>query len=346
MTSSYTTAQKCATALGVLATGGALAILWQEPIATGIWTLKHALMPLLVVIAVATGELAAFAALERRLGSAAGFAVVFVIASALTLYSSVGSQREKSAEKSGDADLHNGLVDDKRAALRGRESDLNVAQALLVDTQRQLQADCVKGKKGKAHCDGVRTNIATYESAVAGHEAAIARLEADLKRLGGKRAARPNAEAVGELATVLGWNGQKVAAIAATVEPFAFSLCFELCSIVAFLYGLHGTGARNGRQQSLVLAHVPAVANDPGEPVPPKPGNRAPSPTRRVATVERARADVIQLIGRGEPLPSQMTLARRWGVAPGTCSKWVRKFEAEGIIARHAEGRCVRIAKG
>ena len=53
---------------------------------------------------------------------------------------------------------------------------------------------------------------------------------------------------------------------------------------------------------------------------------------------------MIQLIGRGQPLPSQDVLAVRWNVHKGTASKWLGDFEARGIISRRIEGRCKIVA--
>lgn len=50
------------------------------------------------------------------------------------------------------------------------------------------------------------------------------------------------------------------------------------------------------------------------EPTRPKPGTRAPIVVKQVATKEQADADTVQLLRRGEPLPSQETLRVRWGL--------------------------------
>jgi hypothetical protein len=84
------------------------------------------------------------------------------------------------------------------------------------------------------------------------------------------------------------------------------------------------------------------AANDTAQtsfPVPPNGGNRRPAYTRAAA-----EADVIQLVGRGQPIPTQDTLAERWGVTKGCVSKWLRRFEAEGLISRETVGRCKMVA--
>lgn len=340
MFGTYTKPRLMAIAVGVLAAIAALAILLAEPLASGHWRLEHFLLPAIVAITIATAHLTIAAFCEWRIISGAGFLAVAIVGTALTLYSSVGNQKEQTGEKAGAAEAHNQLIVDKRDALRGRESNLTVAQTLLVDTQRQLQADCVKGKKNKAHCDGVRTNIDTYESAVAGHEAAIARLEADLRRLGGKHVARPKVEAVGQVADVLGFDRRKVEKVAETFEPFAYSFLFELCSIVAFAYGFAGAHTPATVKRKSEVETVETVPATP-EPTPPKPGKRGPVLVKQVATRAAAEADIVQLLARGEPMPSQEGLRMRWGLKHrSTVSKWLGDFEARGIISRQAEGRC------
>jgi hypothetical protein len=86
---------------------------------------------------------------------------------------------------------------------------------------------------------------------------------------------------------------------------------------------------------------VKPAANDTAQtsfPVPPNGGNRRPAFTRAAAS-----ADIVQLVGRG-PLPAQETLSERWGVPRGTVSKWLRRFEAEGLIRREMIGRCKQVA--
>ena len=53
---------------------------------------------------------------------------------------------------------------------------------------------------------------------------------------------------------------------------------------------------------------------------------------------------VVQLLARGQPLPSQEVLRARWGLKHrATVSKWMTDFEAKGLIVRETEGRCKAI---
>lgn len=348
----YSKPKQMAIGVGVLAATAALAILLAEPIATGNWRLEHFLLPAIVAITIATAHLTTEAFREFRIASGFGFLAVAIVGTVLTLYSSVGNQKEKSGEKAGAAEAHNQAITDKRAALVGEESKRDVSARLLEGARQQLQADCVHGRKPKGHCDGVRTNIGVYEAAVAGHEAVIRRYEAELQKLGGKHVARPKVEAVGEVASVLGFNRAKVEKVAETFEPFAYSLLFELCSIVAFGYGFGGNrrkpAAGNDNSMGTVSGTVGrAMGTVPpsSEPTPPKPRNRS-SVHAQVFTKAAAEADVVQLLARGEQLPSQEALRARWGLKHRSLvSKWLSDFEARGLVVRHVEGRCKSIRR-
>jgi uncharacterized membrane protein len=170
-------------------------------------------------------------------------------------------------------------------------------------------------------------------------------LEAELRQLGSAKAARPKAEAAAEALAVLGFNRQRVADAATVLEPFAYSLLLELTAIVAFGYGFgHGNQVSPApAAAATVAATVKArqVEETDGNPRPP--GNRRHVAVRTVATKAAAEADIIQLVARGEPLPSQDTLATRWQVHKGTVSKWVGDMERRGLIARQTDGRNKRL---
>jgi hypothetical protein len=57
-----------------------------------------------------------------------------------------------------------------------------------------------------------------------------------------------------------------------------------------------------------------------------------------------AEADLIEMLARGEPIPSQDALVGRWGVHKGTAAKWLADFEARGLIRRQVVGRCKMVA--
>lgn len=98
------------------------------------------------------------------------------------------------------------------------------------------------------------------------------------------------------------------------------------------------TATPGNSQQTLALAgHATAAATPIGSTVWQAPVADAGNPLR--SRVE-AEADLLGLLRRGNPLPSQMKLAERWGVNPGTASKWVSRMEEDGVIvvARRPDG--------
>ena len=221
---------------------------------------------------------------------------------------------------------------------------------MLRNVQKQHAAEAASGGC-KARCQGIERSITVYTASITGHEATIKRHEAELASMGGKKVARPKAAAFATAAAIFGADRARVEAAAIILEPFAYSLLLELTAIVAFGYAfghrrqpVSATVAEPTATARGSRATVPATVADKPEPTPPKTGNRRLVAVRSVATRAAAEADVVQLIGRGQPLPSQDVLAMRWNVHKGTASKWLADFEARGIISRRIEGRCKIVA--
>jgi uncharacterized membrane protein len=57
------------------------------------------------------------------------------------------------------------------------------------------------------------------------------------------------------------------------------------------------------------------------------------------ATEAEVLAHVADRLADGEALPSQATVARRFGLPKQTVSRWMGRWEAEGLIARTRDGR-------
>lgn len=68
-----------------------------------------------------------------------------------------------------------------------------------------------------------------------------------------------------------------------------------------------------------------------------KPKKPAPAKAPRIYTRDEALTDV--LTNRKKPIPSQKVLAQRWGVTKGAVSKWLARWENEGLVKRAANGR-------
>lgn len=261
----YHSGRALAIIAGVAATAGALAILLADPVMTGGWRLDHVLLPLIVAITIAAGHLCGSALWGWRLLPAAGFATIFLIGTALTVYSSVGAQKSGAdAQQVASAASHNAMLADKRAELaRAR--------------QRSEQASQMADREAGAGGCGRRCN--DWKLRAKEVDARILQLEGELQRLGAEHVApsraRPFAEAMG----VMGWDVETVYALAATFEPFAFSLLFELTAIVAFSYGFgHSRPSRTVRVPAPPAETVPAPVQPP---TPPK-GTRGRKPNPEI----------------------------------------------------------------
>lgn len=289
---------------GLAATAGALTILCSDAIRTGHWQLEHALMPIVVGITIASGHLIGSAMREWRLLSAAGFAVLFVLGTAATVYNSVGRQAAT-------ADSATLTAEDHNAHRSTVEADLALARTRLAEAEAMVAFETKKGGCGR-NCKDWKQRA----SEVGSH---IAVLSAELERIGPRQVEAPKAERAARVAALFGFERDRVREIFYLVEPFLYALLFELAAIVAFGFG---------------FAHRPTmrVANDNEEAI--------PEPAEHPASLDRV---VQALRAAGGELPSNDALADMLGVPKGTASKWAQALERSGTVARHRDGRTVSI---
>jgi hypothetical protein len=76
---------------------------------------------------------------------------------------------------------------------------------------------------------------------------------------------------------------------------------------------------------------------------------KLPKPTRRrhiPFTRLQAERDLVTRLAFGETVAQQDDLVARWHVDKSTVSKWLKRWEGEGLIpARTQNGRCKSLAK-
>lgn len=84
-------------------------------------------------------------------------------------------------------------------------------------------------------------------------------------------------------------------------------------------------------------AWTPARITAPGPPMQIKQQKAKPAKASRIYTRDEALTDI--LANRKKPIPSQQFLAARWGVTKGAVSKWLARWENEGLVKRKANGR-------
>lgn len=350
MRTNTTRAQWLARASGLAATAGALAILLSDAIRTGHWELEHALLPIVVGITITSGHLIGSALREWRVLSAIGFVALFALGTLATVYNSVGRQAATADHAALTADDHN-------AARASIERDLVATRKKLSDAEFYVAWEIAgrpRDKSGTPTLTGKPTGTTGCGAGCNGwqkqadkYSDEITRLEARRAALGPAAITSPKADRAAKVAALFGFERDRTKETFHLIEPFIYALLFELAAIVAFGYGFAHRATRkpsvsDSRQTSfpsITLETVALPANDETPPVPPKPGNRRP-----VSTKAAAQADIIQLVTRRETIPSQDTLANRWGVAKGTVSKWLADFERRGLIQRETVGRCKMVA--
>lgn len=214
-----TIARPLAVVAGTVATIGALAILLQDAIRTGVWTTEHALLPVLVVVTILSGHLCKTAIHARKLLSAGGFLVVATVATWGVIYTSVGKQSEVSDMWVKSASASNA---ERQRLLRERDK----AQTNL-DTERTLFArECASGK-GK-RCEGSKAAVDVYANA-------LVEINAALQRTGPEMPVSPKAERMAEVLSVItNRDKEHIQHVLLLIEPFMYSLIFELCALVSF----------------------------------------------------------------------------------------------------------------
>ena len=335
---------------GVISTACALGILLEDVwLGKAAFALKHALTIGVVALAILFGHLVVEAGRARHWLGAAGFVVLFFVATGLVVYKSTGRQAEHTFASQAEADL----AADERARIKPL---LGKAEAMLLSAAERIEADCVKGKRGKGHCDGLRTSHAVYDAAVKGHKA-------DLEKLGPPRPVAPEAENFAALAAVFGADKVRVKAASMLVVPFMQTALYELGGILGLWFAFRhrpatGKGTVQVRQPRQPLPAETAqtsfwaddiettraiVIGGPGDAG--NWGNPGNGGGKRVLSKTQAFFDIKRRLREGETIASQEQLAEAWGVSPGTASKWLKAWREKGLVpAAQRVGRCHRLA--
>jgi hypothetical protein len=224
MTTHSTEGKALAITAGVLCALATVGIVLEDVLLhNAAFTLKHGLTVVVIGVTIAMGHLASKARSAGHYLATIGFGVLFIAGTALTVYSSVGRQAEHTMIASAEVEA--------AEIARVRETkQLASAEIMHAGASKKLHEDCVEGKRGKAHCDGLRTTLAVYAAAITGHKST-------LEKLGPARVAVPEAVRAGELLAVFGADPKKVEAGAILVIPFLMTLFLEIGSILCLGYG-------------------------------------------------------------------------------------------------------------
>ena len=332
-----------ALALGVICGAVTALVLFEDVLRNGARvTTDHVLTTAVIVIVAAAGHM-----WWRRLWSSAfitGLGLLLIFGSGLVylVIASGGRNAEVMIAKRHAAQFANS----ERERIRPL---LAIEEQRKQKTQDKLQADCVDGKKGKGHCDGLRTTLSVYTMAVKGYEAALLELGPEQEEDGSLRSTAR---------VIVAWQvigeAEREKAEARYVErlqlliPYVKALLVELATIV-FL------GVAFGHRSSESFPRETAV---------PQRTVRRPTPATVPGTVPQTatvlRPNFGRTVLRSETVPltqdealEQLRVAvAKSGTVPqddlpelfnvrakSTVSRWCKDWEARGLITRTQGGR-------
>jgi hypothetical protein len=328
---------------GVIATGLALGILLEDVLfGSARFELKHAIVIGTVALAIFSLHLVGEAWHGRHWFAVLGFSVLFVAATALVVFKSTGQQAGHVVQSQAEADY----AADERARIKPL---LARAQAMLSETMDKLQADCVNGRRSKAHCDGLRTTRDVYDAAVKGHVASLA-------DLGPPKPVAPEADNFAAVASVFGADKARVKAGSVLLVPFIQTALLEFGSIWCLSFAFRPWPRRatvaerrpvNPSEQSdfctddIDEARKLGIGGEPGTG---NWGNPRNGGGARVFSRAEALLDLTRRLASGETVDAQNDLATAWGIDKSTVSKWVKQWRADGLIpAAQRIGRCHRL---
>lgn len=241
---SMTHGRALAMVAGMAFTVGSLVILMGDVLTRPqMWERYHVLTILTVFGVIASGHLMATAGSAKRLLSALGFGVLFLAGTMLVVYNSVGRQAEVTDAKALSAEATN-------AAIVAKTADLAKAKQRFDDANAAADRE-MTGERCGPKCKDWRLRA----TEVGAH---IKALEAEIAALGPQKPVNPKAEKMAAVIALFGGNEVKAKAALSLLEPFLWTLFFEIGSIVSL-----GFAFRSDKRVAQAQA-----AND-AEPLPP-----------------------------------------------------------------------------
>ena len=281
------------------------------------WHLEHGLMPVVLTLTIVAGHYAVATVRQRRVASCLGWCVVALVGTGVTLYTSLGRQNDTT-------DRQIKRAEDSNRQRSTLEKQLGATEKLLEKAMVDQSVKCAKSPDTDS-CRGAQLNVRTFT-------ATAARDRQQLRSLGPEQTAAPKATVLAAtVALFYPVDEQLLRRRLIALEPFAFTFLFEMGAIVAFSFAF-SRGTRATVAQTVVRSATVAatVAKMGQKPAPPSRRRRS-----RGATERDARTVVVQL----RSIDNQQDLADHLGVHKATVSRWMQKWEAEGIVTRGVDGR-------
>lgn len=304
-------------AAGLSFLAGSLTIILGPSLLTPLlWGQSQVLTVLMIVGTIAAGHLAKTAFKARFWLSSVGFSVLFLAGSGLVVYNSVGRQAEQHDTVALERAAANALIEDKTR-------DLEAARLRLAAAERN--ADRERGSKCKTKC-------LDWENAAKDARNVIRVLESEIRALGAPKPVDAKAAKAGELARVFGYDAQKASAIAALIEPFLWTIFFEIGSIVSLGFAF---------RPFPTVSTVSKPAEDSGNF-----GGGGKSEGRKLVGVPRQVDHEIAALMKaleGRTLTND-ELAQAMKTTKGEASKRVAKAATLGVVSKLRTGKHVAIS--
>lgn len=299
MTSSTTRGRGLAIAAGCAFTSGGLTILLGDALLRPAeWTTYHALTALTVFGTIAAGHLMADAGRARHALAALGFLVLFVAGTGLVVYQSVGRQAEVTDTRASGAEARNKAIADKQA-------DLATGRQRLADADKMVEIETRKG--------GCRSNCQDWKQRASEVRSHVKLIEAEIATLGAPAPVSPKATKMADVAALFGLDHAKAKAALMLLEPFLWTLFFEIGSIVSLGFAFRRVVVPVVTGNDVAAWSARAECAPPARPTSPTGGRRGkPGPKRDVAVIEFV-AEFRKRHGRN---PSTPELQARFAAIP------------------------------
>lgn len=318
-----TSARALAISAGAAFVTGALVILLGDAISTpSQWTTTHLLTVLTVFGTIAAGHLMHDAVRARHPFATFGFLVLFLSGTGLVVYQSVGRQAEKSDVIVYDAEAANAAIADKSADLAKARRRFDEANAAADDE--------MTGSRCGRRCNDWKQRATEVK-------ALITQLEGEIAALGPKKPVAPKADKMAEVAALFGADKARAKAILMLMEPFFWTLFFEIGSIVSLGFAFRHRPTVAGKK---TIAETFSEA-DP-EPLPPRPRKGKTFSSSNVVRLPSKHPVVAALEKNGGTVSSNRELAALMCVTDGEASKRWQEVSDQLHVTR--VGKRVEIA--
>lgn len=275
------------------------------------WTTYHVLTILTVFGTIAAGHQIKTA---WRAGSLAcvGYLVVFFVGTCLVVYNSVGNQVEKTGATAASAEDVNARIAEKR-------SDLLDARNRKRNADRMADKE-MTGERCGRQCQAWKQNAKDIS-------ATINQTEAEIAALGPQRPVNAKAQSMADVAALFGADQAKARAVLTLIEPFLWTLFFEIGSIVSF---------------GFAFKHAPEIVSPTVSKVstPISGGGGG----RKLSIVEDREVAGVRRVLNSRGTVSNDELADLMGITKGEASKRVARAVELGAVSRVRAGRHVQIS--